>query len=80
MQKQHIKEQFHKLIEEIEDEALLQMLYDDAVEYTTKNDEDEDLTPEQIASIELGLKQIEEGKVYTHEEVMQHIKEWRNLE
>lgn len=76
MDKQQLKYEFHKLIDSIEDEEMLQMLYEDAVEYTTQDETEEDLTPEQIASIELGLKQIEEGKVSSHEEVIQRIGEW----
>ena len=78
MEKKKIKEKIHKLIEEIEDEAALQMLYDDAVEYTTREETEEELSDEQWASIQRGLKQIEDGETYTHEEVMQHLMEWRS--
>jgi predicted transcriptional regulator len=78
MEKKKIKEKIHKLIEEIEDEGALQMLYDDAVEYTTQEETDEELSEEQWASIQRGLKQIEDGETYTHEEVMQHLMEWRS--
>ncbi len=78
MEKKLIKEKIHKLIEDIEDEAALQMLYDDAVEYTTREETEEELSDEQWASIQRGLKQIEDGKVSSHEDVVQRISEWLN--
>ncbi len=78
MEKKKIKEKIHKLIEEIEDEGALQMLYDDAVEYTTQEETDEELSEEQWASIQRGLKQIEDGKISSHEDVVQRISEWLN--
>ena len=63
----------------MDDETALQMLYEDAVEYkvssTVTSDE---LTEEQWAEVDKGLKQIENDETSTTEEVMQHLKEWRN--
>ncbi len=78
MEKKKIKEKIHKLIEEIEDEVALQMLYDNAVEYTTQEETDEELSEEQWASIQRGLKQIEDGETSSHEDVVQRISEWLN--
>ncbi len=78
MEKKEIKEKIYKLIEEIEDEDALQMIYEDAVEYTTRDEKEEELTDEQWASIQKGLKQIEDGEVISHEEVMEHLKKWRS--
>ncbi len=80
MHKQHIKEQFHKLIDGIEDESVLQMLYEDAVEYTKASDVDDDeLTEDHIAEIKEGLSQIENGEFTTHEEMLEKIKAWRDI-
>jgi hypothetical protein len=49
-------------LKDIEDEAALQMLYDDAVEYTTREETEEELSDEQWASMQRGLKQIEDGE------------------
>ncbi len=78
MEKKKIKEKIHKLIEEIENVDALQMLYDDAVEYTTREETEDELSDEQWASIQRGLKQIEDGKVSSHEDVVQRISEWLN--
>jgi len=79
MSKEEIKKKIHDLIDGIDDEMALQMFYEDAVEYTTSSEvRNDELTKEQWAEIELGLKQIETGETFTHEEVMQRLKEWRN--
>ena len=79
MSKDKIKQKIHLLIDEMDDETALQMLYEDAVEYkvssTVTSDE---LTEEQWAEVDKGLKQIENDETSTTEEVMQHLKEWRN--
>ncbi len=54
------------------------MLYDNAVEYTTQEETDEELSEEQWASIQRGLKQIEDGETSSHEDVVQRISEWLN--
>jgi hypothetical protein len=36
------------------------------------------LLPEQILLIEKSLKEIEEGKTFTHEQVMKQAEEWLN--
>lgn len=61
----------------MEDETALQMLYEDVVEYKTSSTED-DLTEEQWAEIDRGIKQIENGETFTYEEVKSHFSEWLN--
>ena len=41
MSKEEIKQKIHKLVEDMEDEAALQMLYEEAVEYKTFSREEE---------------------------------------
>lgn len=77
MDKQQLKNEFHKLIDSIEDEEMLQMLYEDAVEYTV-TDVDDELTEDQMAEIKEGLRQIEKGNFITHDEMLEKIKAWRN--
>ena len=79
MSKEEIKKKIHELIDCIDDETALQMLYEDAVEYTTSSEtRDDNLTDEQWASIKKGMQQIENAEYYTHEEVMEKIKAWRS--
>ena len=37
----------------------------------------DDNDPDVLAAIERALKDVDEGRVYTREEVEQHIKKWR---
>lgn len=75
MGKEEIKQKMHKLIDELEDETVLQMLYEDAVEYKTSSDvaDDDDLTDEQWAAIETAREQIKKGEYHTYEEVKDHF-------
>ena len=79
MSKEEIKQKIHNLIDEMDDETALQMLYEDAVEYKASSSvETDELTEEQWFEIDKGLEQIENGQTYTTTEVVQHLKEWRN--
>ena len=52
MSKEEIKKKIHELIDGIDDETALQMLFEDAVEYaSSSNVADDELTAEQWASI-----------------------------
>jgi len=53
MSKEEIRKKIHGLIDGIDDETAFQMLYEDAVEYTTSSDvRNDELTDEQWAKIE----------------------------
>ena len=79
MSKEELKQNLHRLIDEMEDEQNLNMLYEDAMEYKTAADvEDDELTDEQWALIEKAKKEMENGNYFTHEEVMQHLRQWKN--
>lgn len=77
MGKAEIKQKIHNLIDEMDDETALQMLYEEAVEYkTSSNIEDDDLTQEQWAEIETARLQIKNGESHTYEEVKEHFSKW----
>ena len=78
MSKEEIKQKFHQLIDNIEDEETLNMLYEDAVEYKTSDSKQTELTEPQWASVQKGITQIEKGEFFTQEEVIQKVNEWRN--
>ena len=79
MSKEEIRQKIHNLIDEMDDEAALQMLFEDAVEYKTSSTvASDELTEEQWLEIDTGLEQIENGQTYTTTEVVEHLKEWRN--
>ncbi len=48
------------------------------LEADKENDWWDSLEPKEKASIERGMKDAEEGRVYSHEAVMKKIKKWRS--
>jgi hypothetical protein len=44
MSKEELKQKIHRLVDEIEDENILNMLYEDAVEYKTSSDVEDELS------------------------------------
>jgi predicted transcriptional regulator len=77
MSTDNIKQKFHQLIDEMDDEAALQMLYEDAVEYKTSSQiEEDDLTEAQWAAIETARVQVKNGEYHTYEEVKEHFSKW----
>ena len=79
MSKEELKQKIHRLVDEIEDEKILNMLYEDAVEYKTSSDVVDELTDEQWAEIEEGLRQVENGEFMTQEEMLEKFRQWRKL-
>jgi hypothetical protein len=78
MDKKKIKEKLHQYIDNLEDEAALQMLHEAAVEYETaeKRDIVDDLTPEQFKRLEESIKQLDNGQWKSHDEVMKLSRTW----
>ena len=79
MSKEELKQKIHRQVDEIEDEKILNMLYEDAVEYKTSSDVVDELTDEQWAEIEEGLRQVENGEFMTQEEMLEKFRQWRKL-
>ena len=71
MSNAELKYNLFKAIDAINDTTVLQNIYNLVAKgKTAKGDWWDDLTPVQKASIERGLNDIEENKVYSHEEVL----------
>ncbi|THU40699.1 hypothetical protein FAM09_00870 [Niastella caeni] len=80
MDKKKLKEKLHQYIDNLEDEASLQMLHEAAVEYERLGGKDilDDLNPDQLARLQESIKQADEGKTISHEEAMKRIASWRS--
>lgn len=75
-----LKSNLYKLIDAIEDSRTLKAIYTLlSKKETTEVDWWDELSDEQKADIEEGLKDIEEGCTIPHEEVMQEIRTRYNL-
>ena len=73
-----LRAKLHSIVNEIEDEAALNMLMEDAAVYlTTKNSTANDsLTSDQWATIEKAQQQIKNGEYKTYAEIKQHFAQW----
>ena len=73
-----LRAKLHSIVNEIEDEAALNMLMEDAAVYlTTKNSRANDpLTSDQWATIEKAQEQIKNGEYKTYDEIKQHFSQW----
>lgn len=78
MDNPEIKKQLHNYIDMIEDESQLQMLNDAAEVYATKSQKDilDILTADQLKRLEQAIKQVDEGKVVPHEDVIKISRGW----
>lgn len=68
-----LKNRIHSLVETINDDDMLQAILT-LLNRSDKVDWWDELTPEQQESIDKGLKDIEEGRVHSHEDVMNRMK------
>ena len=72
-----LKKQLHHYVDMIEDDTQLEMLNEAAEIYVTKQQDIlEMISPEQLKRLEESIKQADEGKLTTHEEVMKLSKQW----
>lgn len=77
MASDNLKKQLHSYIDMIDDETQLQILHETAENYVTKPADILDLlTQDQLGQLEESLKQAEEKKLISHEEVMKLSKQW----
>ena len=78
MDKKKLKEMLHQYIDNLEDEATLQKLHEEAVAYESarKRDSVDELTPGQLKQMEKSIKQVDEGKTVSHDEAVKRIAEW----
>ncbi|HYV93735.1 MAG TPA: hypothetical protein VE978_18310 [Chitinophagales bacterium] len=75
-----LKSNFHKLIDEFDNDEVLEMFYDamaDRIHEETKPDILDQLSPSQLERLKQGLQQSESGKTISHEEAMERINQWR---
>jgi hypothetical protein len=73
-----LRAKLHTIVNEIEDEAALNILMEDAAVFlTTKNTTTNDtLSADQWATIEKAQQQIQNGEYKTYDEVKQQFSQW----
>jgi PHD/YefM family antitoxin component YafN of YafNO toxin-antitoxin module len=78
MDKKKLKEKLHQYIDNLEDEAALNMLHEATVDYETFKDKDiiDELTPAQHERLKESLDQLNNGQWKSNEEVMKEARTW----
>ena len=81
MSKQEIaqlKAKIHEQIDKLDDEMTLQMLREAVETYSTPSQKDilDELSPEQFQRLTESVRQANESKTLTNEEVKQKAREW----
>lgn len=79
MDKQKLKSEFHKLIDDFEDIETLENIYEGMKNIKNSNTADifSDLTEEQVRRIYESREQVKQGKFLTHKQMLEEIKKWR---
>ena len=80
MSKEKLKKELHELIDNMEDEAILNMVKEEIVEYQkaeTTFDDLSDLTPEERAELEESINEDPDKDVVSEEEFNNYIQTWR---
>ena len=73
MSKEELKQKIHLLIDEIEDEKILNLLYEDALEYKSSVEVKDELSVDQWSELQETMKQVEMGETFSQDQVMQHF-------
>ena len=79
MSKDKLKKELHELIDNIEDEALLNIMKEDAVAYQKSSEEIDDLsdlTPEERAELEDMATEDPDKDSISYEEFKNHMQQW----
>ncbi|MBX2931444.1 MAG: hypothetical protein KF781_05810 [Chitinophagaceae bacterium] len=77
MKTEQVRKQVHELIDKIDSNEELNLLYETAEVYVSKQTDIIDiLTPEQYNRLQNSVQQVREEKIISHEEVMNLSKQW----
>ena len=81
MSKQEIAElkaKIHEQVDKLDDETTLQMLQEAVSAYSSPFQKDilDELSPEQFRRLSESVKQANEGKTLSNDEVKQKVREW----
>ena len=80
--KEDLKKELHALIDTIDDEHILNVLNDDIVPYVIENrtkekdEEEDDLTPEEEKELAEAIRQADAGETMTFDEFKQKMSGW----
>ncbi len=72
-----IKEKIYKMLDEIADEATLNMVMEDVAFYSSKKDIVDELTPEQLQELDMAIQETGKGETISWKDFKKEMNEWR---
>ena len=79
--KQEIKDELHRLIDDIDDEHVLNVLNEDVVPYVienrTKKEDDDEMSEEEEKELDEAIRQADKGETATWDDFLKATERWR---
>ncbi len=72
-----IKEKIYKMLDEIADEATLNMVMEDVAFYASKKDIVDELTTEQLQELDIAIQEADKGETISWDDFKKEMNEWR---
>ena len=72
-----VKDKINKLLNEIEDEAVLNQLMEDVVFYASKKDIVDQLSPGQLKELDKAIEEADNKETITWDDFKKEMKEWK---
>ncbi len=72
-----IKSKIYQLLDTIKDENILNQLMEDVTFYTSKKDEINKLTPNQLSELDAAIKEADNNETISLDDFKKDLHEWR---
>ena len=72
-----VKDKINKLLDEIEDEAVLNQLMEDVAFYASKKDIVDQLSPGQLKELDKAIEEADGKETITWDDFKKEMKEWK---
>lgn len=72
-----IKEKIYKMLEDISDEATLNMVMGDVAFYASKKDIIEELSTEQLQELDIAIQETNKGETISWDDFKKEMSEWK---
>ncbi|MFC0772547.1 hypothetical protein [Terrimonas alba] len=72
-----VKDKINKLLDEIEDEAVLNQLMEEVAFYANKKDIVDQLSPDQLKELDKAIEEVDNKQTISWGDFKKEMKEWR---
>ncbi|MGZ5222104.1 MAG: hypothetical protein ACXWC7_18610 [Chitinophagaceae bacterium] len=72
-----VKDKINKLLDEIEDEAVLEQLMEDVAFYASKKDIADQLSPDQLQQLDKAIEEANHKETIPWDDFKKEMKEWK---